>query len=209
MTPPLGQNNFVHRFDICCILPLTTMDKNVLYLPGIKQSADDLERPLLTVSLAGTPVDLRPESVLHWKIHLALTDSRTVVFDLIPGGSDGLTGVLCIDSIESKSDEEVESNSKDISGILYEDRVVFRVVPKTEVTPKDIINLLVSERRDKYHYDDTGSGCRFWCSVVVGDLERKGVMEEGSEKAFDDHIEASNKKNPDRYPLPTRKGAFY
>ncbi len=57
--------------------------------------------------------------------------------------------------------------------------------------------------------DDTGSGCRFWCSTVVGDLEKKGILKKGSEVEFEEHVVACNKKNPDRYPVPTRKGTFY
>jgi len=178
-------------------------------MPGIKQSASVLEHSVLSVVLAGTPVNLTPESVLHWKILMEVAENKTVTLDLVPGGSDGLTGILCIDCLDTENlvTASERGGLKDAVRDQDSDRVAF--TPKTIVSAKAIINLLVSGGRDKYHYDETGSGCRFWCSTVVGDLERKGILEKGSEVEFEEHVVACNKKNPDRYPVPTRKGTFY
>ncbi len=77
---------------------------------------------------------------------MELTENKTVTLDLIPGGSDGLTGVLCINSLDTevpvtasaKGDQELKDTTS--AGDQDSDRVTFTT--KTVVSAKAIIDLL-------------------------------------------------------------------
>ncbi|KAG0706507.1 hypothetical protein DFH29DRAFT_901422 [Suillus ampliporus] len=149
--------------------------------------------------ISGSPVNKSDlNSVLHWRIFVkcGLPDgtSQTVKVDLMPG-LDARTGVLAV------------------YDVLYEVSAT-SVADVTEyaasgITVEYLLSLLEYNGRNRYTYDSTGSGCRFWCRTVLSDLERGRLIYNGAVYRFDVYIAAKNQENPVRFPLPTRQGTFY
>lgn len=83
-------------------------------------------------------------------------------------------------------------------------------VPDDGTTVQDIIQSIFDNKRDRYRYDDTGSGCRFWVGTVIEDLEREGRLSQDSLqefKTFVSNLHEAEREN--RVPMPPRMGAFY
>ncbi|KAG2035073.1 hypothetical protein BDR03DRAFT_1093441 [Suillus americanus] len=150
-------------------------------------------------TMSGSPVnEADPNSVLHWRICLQCTlpdvDSRIVTLDMMPG-QDSRTGVLAVT-------EAPDELSQTIVADVPEDAT-------TDITVKSLLDLLESNGRNRFLYDSTGSGCRFWCHTVLGDLERRRLVPDGAISRFDAYVAEQSQENPARFPLPTREGTFY
>ncbi|CAE6536659.1 unnamed protein product [Rhizoctonia solani] len=146
------------------------------------------------VILSGSPVNIEdPNTVLHWHIILRISETQSVLLDMPPAGVDGRTGILFIQSAAESTAAEIDISAPIVG----------------EVTVGAIIDLLLRLNRDKYRYDDSGSGCRFWCIVVLGDMEKQGYVASGTVAKFNKQIEGRSQVQPSLYPWPTREGVFY
>ncbi|KAG1874896.1 hypothetical protein F4604DRAFT_1512905, partial [Suillus subluteus] len=136
--------------------------------------------------------------VLHWKIFVQCTlpddNSRIVTLDMMPG-QDSRTGVLAVTEVP---DESSQSSVADVP----EDAA-------TDITVKSLLDLLEYNGRNRFLYDSTGSGCRFWCHTVLGDLEGRRLVRGGAISRFDAYVAEQSQENHTWFPLPTREGTFY
>ncbi|KAH7884141.1 hypothetical protein F5I97DRAFT_1898812 [Phlebopus sp. FC_14] len=149
-------------------------------------------------TISGSPVIVGdPSSVLHWRIFVkcAYGDySCTVKLDLIPG-QDGRTGVLMVTTVP------YELSSSSAAHVSHH--------ATTPITIDQLLQTLQQRYRDRYMYDDTGSGCRYWCRTVLQDLEVLRLVSAGACQEFDGYVVSWNQQHPARFPLPTRQGTFY
>ncbi|KIM36182.1 hypothetical protein M413DRAFT_31933 [Hebeloma cylindrosporum] len=80
-------------------------------------------------------------------------------------------------------------------------------------TVREALEKLLSLNRDHYRLvPQTGSGCRYWCSVVIADFIQCGWLYEGYADLFD-RLASALKKDP-RWrdvvmPSPSPRGTFY
>ncbi|KAI1113632.1 hypothetical protein F5Y14DRAFT_206515 [Nemania sp. NC0429] len=112
----------------------------------------------------------------HWCLFLELIDSSSgdsssVRFDMAPGyGSDGLRGKIEVSS------KEYNCTSNRIH------RITFQVIAPVSVAM--IVELVQKNGRQKYQFSPEWEGCRFWNYTFLQDLEKAGIILEGSsEKA--------------------------
>ncbi|KAG9099493.1 hypothetical protein FRC06_005207 [Ceratobasidium sp. 370] len=148
------------------------------------------------VTLAGSPaMNGDPYSVLHWRIFLYVDDEHSVVLDMTPGGIDGSTGLLLV-SFVSREMSDSTAAAVDFPVIL-------------DFTVNSILALIMEHGRERYMFTASGTGCRFWCSVVLRDMEKANMVPPGSSHIFDQKIEQLSQSNPTRFPLPTLRGTFY
>ncbi|KLO14767.1 hypothetical protein SCHPADRAFT_939313 [Schizopora paradoxa] len=162
----------------------------------------DFEKPVLQFIVCGSPVIDTPTSPLHWRIYLHMGDHKSILVDMtIREPSEGrgkpdATGWLFI----SKKDYAY-SNTSDMG---------FVIIPKKGriVTVRNVLEMIRDLKRDKYRFDTDFGGCRYWCSIIIADLEKKGFIAPGYSVAFETFIEQKHSENPARYPLPTRQGTF-
>jgi len=91
------------------------------------------------------------------------------------------------------------------------DNLVLRVHPieGRKLTVEAFLEFLEKNELDKYIYDPTGSGCRWWCTVVIREAERLGLVDVGSLKSLLDFVAERHQESPERVPLPIRRGVFY
>ncbi|KAG2341830.1 hypothetical protein BDR05DRAFT_429893 [Suillus weaverae] len=149
--------------------------------------------------ISGSPVNGKDKkSVLHWRLFVKCTlpsgDTQNIQLDLVPG-QDGSTGVL------TATERRYELSKSSVADVPEN--------ATARITVQDLLNLLEFYGRNRYVYDSTGSGCRFWCRTVLGDLEGRGLVAIGAVNKFDTYIVSKNKGNSARFPLPTRQGRFY
>lgn len=161
--------------------------------------ASDWERTVAGLVLSGLPVAEDPKSVLHWRVKLSLDDGRSIMLDMTPCGAGNLDIMLGILVIECRNANF--SAEQPIS--------IFSADTLFKPTVRTVINLLQGFQRHHYKFDETGSGCRYWCSVVIGDLERCRIIPDGTLERFENVVVELAKSNPDRFPMPVRKGTFY
>jgi hypothetical protein len=148
------------------------------------------------VALAGSSTNAQdPNSVLHWRIFLCISQDKSVILDLLPEGLDSRTGLLMI-----KSAAYAQSQSTAAS---------IPVAVAGEVTMGAFIDLVLRLKRNQYKYGESGSACHYWCSVVLEDMEKCGYVPAGSTARFHQSVARLAQNNPTRYPLPTCQGAFY
>lgn len=85
------------------------------------------------------------------------------------------------------------------------------ITVKQKITGQSVVDLHLEapRTRNRYKYHDTGSGCRFWCLTVLGDLELAGMVPSESSAEFDRYVLLKSEENPARFPMPTRRGTFY
>lgn len=182
-------------------IPVLIFTKSAIKMPTAAihdRLLDERDRARLVqqVVLTGTPVDSRFEnSVSHWRIFLKLTENHLVIIEMAPGGGADLrTGLLFVKT------ENATSLSKDDTSISLPIMNPFSVT--------SVLDLIIRHGRERYRYDETISGCRFWCMTVLGDMEAEGYVADGAVEHFKREIDKLNSLNPDRFPLPTRKGEF-
>ncbi|GBE81776.1 hypothetical protein SCP_0401490 [Sparassis crispa] len=165
-----------------------------LFTKGLSEV--DRSAVVTKVHLACSPVDIsNPDSILHWAVSLELTETSSVIMDMIPAGIDGRTGVLVVSSSQER--------------ILEHSVEPFTISTANTATVNDLLSVIIDKKRHQYKYDDSGSGCRYWCTVVVDDWEQQGLVTPGAHNELENHISQLSGKNPARVPMPVRKGTFY
>jgi hypothetical protein len=88
-------------------------------------------------------------------------------FDMTPGGGrDYLTGILMLVS------KEYETTSHAVHTLSFE--------PLQSSTVDSIMSLIARGGRAKYRFTKDGEGCRFWIATLISDLEKEGLVPEGS-----------------------------
>ncbi|KLO08827.1 hypothetical protein SCHPADRAFT_908319 [Schizopora paradoxa] len=161
----------------------------------------DLDRDVTAVAVCGIPT---AEDILHFHLYFELKDgqwpvmmvdmSPSSVFRDEPGSRTGKMTVL----------------NKSYTGASAEEIVFRKHFPTSRpVTMEEILQLLKSIGRSRYIFDETGSGCRFWCQMVLADLEKKEIIALGCVDNFENAIQEVSDKEPTRYPMPVRRGQFY
>ncbi|KAG8996808.1 hypothetical protein FRB94_001346 [Tulasnella sp. JGI-2019a] len=161
-----------------------------------KDDRDLLIKQVVACAWPISPED--PESLYHWSMSLYVNPEKGVTLDILPAGVDGRTGVLVI--------------SSKLEGMPTHDlnRTVTLNIGKDNTTVQDIIQAILDNKRDRYRYDDTGSGCRFWVGTVIEDLEREGRLSGNSLERFLMFVsELYEAEGENRVPMPPRTGVFY
>lgn len=139
-----------------------------------------------------------PKSRYHWFLSLAITPETGVKLDILPVSADGRTGVIVITS-------RPEDMPK-----LETDRTFPMSVIQGQITVQELIDLIKRHKRDRYIYDDTGSGCRYWLSHVIEDFMAEKVVAEGTSDALQEYIaQLATNEGTDRVPMPALQGIFY
>lgn len=156
---------------------------------------------VLAVTLAGTPVNpADPDSVLHWIVYCDIGSGRAIAFDMLPGcGPDGMTGCLQVVVCDAPAAQDLSAS------------FTANTAASASLSGQEVLDSLLENprRRNRYMYDETGSGCRFWCRTVLEDLERAEIVPSGSLEQFDEYLFRKSEVNPARFPMPTRRGRFY
>ncbi|KAF9240405.1 hypothetical protein BU15DRAFT_61422 [Melanogaster broomeanus] len=165
---------------------------------AVRLSPDTPHFAVRCYTLSGSPVNSDKSSVLHWKIFVNCASegqsTTNVKLDLSPG-QDGAVGVLIVN-------ETPYENSVTSTASVSE-------VATAGITVGGLLAMLERNGRNRYKYDDSGSGCRFWCRTVLEDLENGGLVSGGAVERFDAYIVENSRGNPGRFPWPTREGTFY
>ena len=157
---------------------------------------------IVSISIAGSPtIEDQPDSVLHYRLFLSIDDNTSVIIDPIPSATDQ----------DLRQTIFTISSPPDIDSI-QKGWVAFRTFETLcRVTPEQVLGYLVDKGLHRYRFDETFSGCRYWCDKAVECLEAQGAVAEGSAATFETHIEQLGKSlnQEARYPVPVRKGSFY
>ncbi|KAF8598738.1 hypothetical protein BDV93DRAFT_526557, partial [Ceratobasidium sp. AG-I] len=110
------------------------------------------------------------------------------------GGADLRTGLLFVKT--------------ENTAILSQDDTSIPLLALCTFSVNSVLELILRHGRERYRYDETISGCRFWCATVLRDMEVEGYVVDGAVEHFQREITKLNRQNPDRFPLPTRKAVF-
>ncbi|GBE81758.1 hypothetical protein SCP_0401310 [Sparassis crispa] len=161
------------------------------------RDCDDEKRSSVvsTVYICGSPPSRDPGAILHWRIFLALPKRSSIRFDMTPG-SDSITGLLMVTGHQYHTSQSST-------------RIVVVDAARSDTTADQFISVLLELQRDKYRYDGSGSGCRYWCTVALKDWERAGLLPAGSHEKLAQSFVDINKENPAQVPMPIREGIFY
>ncbi|KNZ77817.1 hypothetical protein J132_03325 [Termitomyces sp. J132] len=153
------------------------------------------------------------EGYVHWRLYFQLC----VAVDQVE------------ESVEESVKESVEFNSQKriVGGItnLFITKRNYRVSTRVEkmgeydipfarkdVTVQDVIDIVLgpSKARDRYMLNERGSGCRYWCKTVIGDLEENRIIAEGSSDLLEDFFLGLNRDHGNQWiPYPMHQGTFY
>ncbi|OBZ76661.1 hypothetical protein A0H81_03300 [Grifola frondosa] len=156
----------------------------------------DRDHVIHKLIIAGSPVAPGSNSILHWRIYAVIHKRASVLFDFIPGGADGRTGVLAVKSVDYE--------------VTFSAAAMFSVAMIKQITASALLDFFTYHKLDRYKFDDTGSGCLYWCCVALSKLEAAGAVPAGSVQRFEAYMAQLNAGNPARFPLPSRhRGTFY
>lgn len=163
--------------------------------------AVDMEQPIVRFNLCAYAANQPTEAPTHrsptnhWVCFLELATDGSVKVDMTPGGgNDWLGGIIML---ESKPDKKTSSNIKTMA---------FESLQSPTVAT--IMSLITKNNRDKYTFTRDGEGCRFWIYTLISDLEKAGLVAEGSA------VEASNtlsyywSSSIESQPRPIDEGVF-
>ncbi|KAH9930112.1 uncharacterized protein B0H18DRAFT_161946 [Fomitopsis serialis] len=137
---------------------------------------------------------------VHWIVYFDIGSGRVIKFDMLPGGGpDGMTGCLQAVVCDTPATQDLPAS------------FAANIAASASLSGQEILDSLLEKprTRNRYMYDQTGSGCRFWCRTVLEDLQRAGIVPSGSLEQFDEYISRKSEENPARFPMPTRRGRFY
>jgi hypothetical protein len=80
-------------------------------------------------------------------------------------------------------------------------------------TVLDAMRTLLTKNRDRYYLDaNTGSGCRYWCQVVISDfINNKWVNKKHGNcvEELTTSVKANSEYKDVDIPVPAPKGTFY
>jgi len=188
---------------------------NLEVLPA-KISAAQLAGHVESVQLSGVYIDDAPhKDPFHWRVFLHCKDAAqtkyVVILNIAKPFPEGFS-----DSDSSKSGSpkpEAKPASPAPAGQIRPATLEVTVRPgkvwtsKTGIaypgsktadegiawvggpsTVKQVIQMLVTNKRHHYRYSEHGSGCRFWSVTVLGDFETKGHVAAGSKKAVQEYV---------------------
>lgn len=171
----------------------------MLWLRGF--TAEGRNATVLADTIAGTPVNPDyPSSVLHWIVYCNIGSGRALRLDMLPGGGpDGMTGCLQVVVCDAPRLQDLTASFITSTSLSQ------------NITGQSVVDLLLEapRTRNRYKYDETESGCRFWCQTVLGDLELAGMLPSGSSAEFNRYVLLKSEENSARFPMPTRRGTFY
>lgn len=103
----------------------------------------------------------------HWTMFLELDREKSVKVDMTPTYTDGeLTGLILLES------KDCVMTNKSVKSITFS--------PKDELRVKNVMEVIMSNGRDRYIFTDEGEGCRFWVCTVIKDLEAAEEISKGS-----------------------------
>lgn len=160
------------------------------------------ESDIVSISIAGSPtIQDQADSVLHYQLFLSIDDKFSVIIDPIPSATDQ-------DQRQTIFTISSPSNTED----KRQGWVAFRSFDTLrQVSPEQVLDYLVDKGLHRYRFDETFSGCRYWCDKALECLEAEGILAEGSAASFETYIEqlGKNLNQEARYPVPVRKGSFY
>jgi hypothetical protein len=157
----------------------------------------DKETVVNSIAVYVSPVNTGDiNSVYHWIVSLNTGTPTSVTLDMIPG-ADSRTGVLMITSHKTKPLLVISAS------------FTFQVLRANAVTVGEVLDVLRAQGFDRYRYDDSGSGCRYWCTMVVKELESSKILPAGSKDTFLQYVGEQNAVKPLSMPMPLREGTFY
>jgi len=157
---------------------------------------------ITSVAIAGSPtIEDQKDSVLHYRLFLAVDDNVSVVIDPTPSALD----------LDMRQTVFTISTASTVEGIQqsWTAYKTFKVL--RQISAEEVLEQLIGEGLHRYRFDETFSGCRYWCDIAIESLEASGILEKGSASAFESYIQQLGKipGQEARYPMPVRKGAFY
>ncbi|TDL27576.1 hypothetical protein BD410DRAFT_427820 [Rickenella mellea] len=150
------------------------------------------DKTITAIRLFGSAIPA--SNVFHWCLSLTLDEVESfIIVDPTPTVDLKIVVMMSTGSYNGSPNE----------GGAYQTDVA------QALTVSDLKALIMEKKRDRYKLDDSGSGCRYWCQIVLGDLEDGGFVTPGTTAQFLTTIDALAAKNPEGFPLPVRKGTFY
>lgn len=150
------------------------------------------------IALCGIPVTSSKDAVCHWRVYLVISDSQSVMLDMRPCGAGNVDPMIGILDIDPKEDD-----------ITNESVAEYRVDTLMDVSVDTVVSVLRGFGRHHYRFDETGSGCRFWCSIALSDMEKVKIVAAGSTEGFHAKVAKLHEENRSRFPIPIPKGQFY
>lgn len=139
-------------------------------------------------------------NIYHWHLYLLLgapngvSNSQSVLFDMIPTMPP--TGTLIISSKitpQSQSPHKIELPIRTVG----------------EPVLSQFIDFFISNRMDRYQFDESGSGCLYWVMVAIEKLENAQMIEAGASSMLRTLHNEQAILHPERHPMPLRKGQYY
>ena len=168
---------------------------STLYLRSYRENEHGKRIPTSILITATTAQSTTSDTnVFHWHIYFSF-DGQSVLFDIIPG-ADLRTGVLMV-------------MSQEVPRTTCLDALEYVAQPTSQYTIQNYIKFFIDNRLDKYIYDESGSGCRWWCTTVLGKLEEAGLVSSGTKASFLSWVADQAQQLPLKIPMLVRKGEFY
>ena len=109
----------------------------------------------------------------HWSIYLQLDDASSVRLEVIPLDVSA-PGVVVL----TNKPYGVETNAACV--------VTASVSEGTTIA--HVLKPIADKRRDRYHFDAVGQGCRMWALTLASDLVEADVLDAQSRKKLSDAI---------------------
>ncbi|TBU55875.1 hypothetical protein BD310DRAFT_932695 [Dichomitus squalens] len=137
--------------------------------------------------------------IFHWRLYLVLgpdrvSTSRAVLLDMVPTNPPfGTLIIASKDNAHSNALIKIELPIASVDGL----------------TVRQVIDLIVSNRMDRYKFDASGSGCLFWIWNVLQQLQNARLVEDGAVAKLQDFHAEQARLQPGKIPLPLRRGEFY
>lgn len=168
---------------------------NPIYSKGLKESdKDSLVSCILFVGISTNPT--KPKSSLyHWRLYLKIREEKSVMLDIQPLSGNEMPATLQI-----ASKDQVISNSAAV-------HQTYTLIKK--ITVKQIIDIITTKERQKYIFTNDGIGCRYWCRIILSDLEDEKYIASGSHLSLLAWIDETSVSRPLCVTKEWHMGAFY
>jgi hypothetical protein len=157
-------------------------------------AAADKDAVITGLLFTATPVNpADTNSVCHWRISLVITRNKAIQLDMNP--VNFLTGCLIVKSI---------SYLRSIKTITE-----FLVPLTLPISGQTLLDQIIGKGRDRYTFHESGGGCRYWCKIILSDVEAEGLVAAGSSEQLEAHIVALHSTQSSRFPYPEIQGTFH